>query len=482
VGYSLVLKGGFLIDPTNGRKGSFDIAISNGQVVNVEPEINLTLADRVLDISGAWILPGIIDLHVHSSRRHGGENAYRMLARAGTCTVLDMAGPWEEFLDFALNEGAGLNAACLQQVRPFLTVKDEDPSVTELRELLEKSLTEGAIGLKLLGGHYPLTPEASRRVIEVSNEARAYVAFHAGSTKTSSSIVGLREAIELAEGLRVHIPHINSYCIGGVKSRALDEIVEALSLLEGHRNVFSESYLATINGTSGKCIDGVPESKATQLCLKLIGYLPTKEGMTAAIRDGHVWVNLAQGGENINITGPKAVESWQSRGTVTSVNFPINPPESRFLAATLKNSQGQFIVDALASDGGAHPRNVIVSAGMGLVKAEGLTIEEFVLKSSINPAKLLGCPAKGHLGIGADADITGVDPVSGMPQFSLVGGRLVLWQGALVGSGTTILTTKQGMKGLGAQGVSAIAINPGQGLLYGERSDDPYKMFYNREV
>ena len=363
--YSLVLKGGWLIDPANGRKGSFDIAISNGQVVAVEPEIDLALADRVLDVSGAWVLPGVIDLHVHSSRRHGGENAHRMLARAGTCTILDMAGPWEEFLDFALNEGAGLNAACLQQIRPSLTVKDENPSATELKELLEKSLTEGAIGLKLLGGHYPLTPEASRRVIEVANEARAYVAFHGGSTKTGSNITGLREVIELAEGLRVHLAHVNSYCWGQVKTRALDEILDALSLLEENRNVFSGSYLATICGTSGKCIDGVPESKATQLCLKLAGYPLTEEGMAAAIRDGYGRINFSQGGENINITGTKAVENWRSRGTVTSVNFPLNPPESRFLAATLKNSQGQFIVDAIVSDGGAHPRNVIVSAGMG---------------------------------------------------------------------------------------------------------------------
>ena len=39
----------------------------------------------------------------------------------------------------------------------------------------------GSLGIKLLGGHYPLTSEATARAIEVANQKKAYVAFHAGS-------------------------------------------------------------------------------------------------------------------------------------------------------------------------------------------------------------------------------------------------------------------------------------------------------------
>ncbi len=474
--YSVLLKGGRLIDPANGRHGGFDVGIDGDGVVEVAPELDPGAAARVLDVGDSWIVPGVIDLHVHTSRRHGGYNAHRMMARAGVCTALDMGGPWDEFIGYAAEEGAGLNLAALQQARPGQTVRDEDPSAQELQELLERSLEDGAIGLKLLGGHYPMTPESTRRAIEVANAARAYVAFHGGSTRTGSNIEGFVASVELARDLKLHIPHVNSYCRGQIKERALDEITEALDLLEENRNIISEAYLATINGTSGRCTDGIPESKATQQCLTLAGYPATEDGLEAAIRDGWARINAPIGGENVNITGEEAVKSWRDRGTVTSVNFPVNPPESRLLAATARDSGGNFIVDAIASDGGAHPRNVNVTSGMALVRTEALTPEEFVLKTSLNPARMLGCPTKGHLGEGSDADVTGIDPESGIPTFSLVGGKLVLWRGALVGSGSTILTTESGRASLESSGFQTRVIDVSAGMLYTGRPSDPFSL------
>lgn len=465
-----MLKGARVIDPANGRAGAFDIGISGGKIAEVSQEIDPRRAARALDVTGTWILPGVIDLHVHTSRRHGGHNAHRMLARAGVCTALDMGGPWDEFMEFALSEGAGLNFACLQQVRPGLTVETENPGSAELEALLERSLDDGAIGFKLLGGHYPLDPAASRRVMEVANAARVYVAFHAGTTTTPGNLEGVLEAGQLAQGLRVHLPHVNSYCTGYARARPVDEILEALAMLERCENIISESYLATINGTSARCVDGVPESKATQNCLSRVGYPATEAGLEAAIRDGYGRINLAVAGENVNITGPGAVLSWRARGTVTSVNFPANPPASRFLAATAKDKRGRFIVDALSSDGGGHPRNVTLHHAMALVATEMLTIEEVVLKTSINPARMLGCPDKGHLGVGADADITGVDSASGQPVFSVVGGKLVLWHGALVGSGTTVLTGERGAPAMRQAGVAHKVIDVAAGWLYTGRT------------
>ncbi len=472
--FSTILRGGRVVDPANGRFGTFDVGVDGDRVAEIAPELDPARAGRILEVGDCWVVPGVIDLHVHTSRRHGGYNAHRMMARAGVCTALDMGGPWDEFIEFAGDEGAGLNVASLQQVRPGLTVGDDDPGRGELEALLEKSLEEGAVGLKLLGGHYPMTPDSTRRAIEVANAARAYVAFHGGSTETGSNIEGFVESVELARDLNLHIPHVNSYCRGQIKERAIDEITEALDLLAQNRNIISESYLATINGTSGRCVDGVPESKATAQCLQLAGYPATEEGLEAAIRDGWARINAPRGGENVNITGEEAVRSWRARDTITSVNFPVNPAESRLLAATARNGDGSFVVDAIASDGGAHPRNVNVSSGMALVRTEALTAGEFVLKTSLNPARMLGCPSKGHLGEGADADITGIDPETGSPVFSLVGGELVLWRGALVGSGSTILTTERGVDALQAKGFSTRVVDVAGSMLYSGRPADPF--------
>ena len=81
------------------------------------------------------------------------------MAKAGVTTALDMAGPVESVFEFARNYGVGLNLACLQYVRPGYTVNSQDPTKNELRTLLQKTLNEGGYGFKILGGHFPLTPE-----------------------------------------------------------------------------------------------------------------------------------------------------------------------------------------------------------------------------------------------------------------------------------------------------------------------------------
>ena len=62
-----------------------------------------------------------------------------------------------------------------------------------------------SLGDQTLGGHYPLTSEATARAIEVANQKKAYVAFHAGSLAKGSNIEGFLEAVELANGNCLHM-------------------------------------------------------------------------------------------------------------------------------------------------------------------------------------------------------------------------------------------------------------------------------------
>ncbi len=96
-------------------------------MASVAPSIDCTYAKAAYDVTGKIVIPGVIDLHVHTSKRHAGYNAHRMMARAGVVTALDVGGPLDEFYEYCLSDGAGLNMACLQQVKPGLTVKDDMP-------------------------------------------------------------------------------------------------------------------------------------------------------------------------------------------------------------------------------------------------------------------------------------------------------------------------------------------------------------------
>ncbi len=457
--YDVVLRNGMVVDPVNGRKGVLDVAIANGKVAEIAPDIDFSLAQEWFDVGDFCVVPGIIDLHVHTSSWLGGRFSHKMMARAGVTTALDTAGPIEDVLDISRDYGVGLNLACLQHVRPGHTVKGADPDRGELEALLRISLESGAIGLKILGGHYPLTPEATARTIELVNEHGAYVAFHVGTLATQSNIEGFLEAVELARGHPVHLAHINSYCRGRVRSY-MTETEEAISALVDNPNICSESYLSPINGTSAKCSGGVPESNATGIWLDAGGFAATEEGMEEAIMAGWAQVNMEAGGRTVLATGKAAVDWWRQKGTDTAVSFKVNPPEPRIRLVTAKRESGGFVVDCISTDGGGIPRNVTVEMGLALVKLQALSIEEFVIKTSKNPAKILGLKDKGHLSVGADADITVLDLQRQAPIMGLSSGDVIMYKGHVCGKGCRIITTNAGEANVREKGLDSILIDP----------------------
>lgn len=62
---SLLIKGGRLIDPATKRDGQFDILVKNGKICQVDTDIDASNADEVLNAAGCYVVPGLIDLHVH---------------------------------------------------------------------------------------------------------------------------------------------------------------------------------------------------------------------------------------------------------------------------------------------------------------------------------------------------------------------------------------------------------------------------------
>jgi cytosine/adenosine deaminase-related metal-dependent hydrolase len=457
--YKFVLKNGTVVDPANQRNGVMDIAVAGDQIAEVAEEIDPTLARDCFDVTGKLIFPGIIDLHVHASAWLGGKFGHKMMALAGVTTALDMSGPINSVLDIAKDYGVGLNLACLQYLRPGHTVKNTDPDRTELEQLLQESLQCGAYGLKILGGHYPLTPEATARAIEVAHNNDAYLAFHAGTLETKSNIDGFHEAIDLIRDHPVHLAHINSYCRGTVRPY-MAETEEAIEALTQHPNICSESYLSPVNGTSAKCSSKGPESRVTVMCLETGGFPATEQGLEEAIWAGWAQINLESGGQIILATGEQAVKWWRRHGTDTTVSFRVNPEMPKLRLASAKRDGGDFVVDCISTDGGGIPRNVSVEMGLALVKLQVLSVDEFAVKTSLNPAKILGLKNKGHLGPGSDADISVLDLATQKPVLSLAGGEVIMWHGFVCGRGTRVVTTPAGQDRIKEKGLLPIVVDP----------------------
>ena len=89
--YDLIVKGGTVIDPSQGLNGLNDIAVEDGKIALVAPDISSDEAARVLEVKGNLVLPGLIDLHTHVYDGVNGNGVEADLGgvRAGVTTMVD---------------------------------------------------------------------------------------------------------------------------------------------------------------------------------------------------------------------------------------------------------------------------------------------------------------------------------------------------------------------------------------------------------
>jgi hypothetical protein len=440
--WDLVLAGGYLCDPANNLEGYYDLAIQNGKIAKVAPEISTRAAKEVIELKGKAVVPGVIDSHIHFS--HRSPEGLRMVAQTGVVTAIDFSGDREE-IQKAIDENNafGINIGFLKPAIPKRTLSSVDPGEKELAAFLDSAQREGALGIKLLGGHYPLTPEAVRNLIRLAAKEKVFAASHVGTTRCGSNVDGLAETISLAEGNPLYIAHLQSYCRMQTGKDPVMEAMRAIELVKKAENIRSESYIYLYNGTSGRCTGGIPDSHVTRTCLSMGGFPATEDGIFQAIHSGYAYVHIPRGGEIIKSTGPEAASYWREQGTNAGLSFPANSL-SAAIAIALAKDGGRFVVDVLSTDGGSIPRNKLIENGLALVRIGAFNLSEFVEKTAVNPAKIFNLEGKGHLGVGADADVTVLDLEKGEAYLSIARGRLVMVDGLVVGSGGYFLRGKAG--------------------------------------
>ena len=132
--YSLLLKGGHVIDPQNQIDEIMDVAIRGAEIAQVAQDIPSSTAQKTVDVTGFYVTPGLIDIHVHV---YGGYRGWLFpdvhCVSNGVTTVVDAGGAgWKSFEEFKekiiepsktrvlalLNiVGAGMLGAIEQEVR-----------------------------------------------------------------------------------------------------------------------------------------------------------------------------------------------------------------------------------------------------------------------------------------------------------------------------------------------------------------------------
>jgi dihydroorotase len=63
--YDLLIKNGHVIDPKNHINAKKDIAVANGQIAKVADTIPVSQSKKIIDATGLYVTPGLIDMHTH---------------------------------------------------------------------------------------------------------------------------------------------------------------------------------------------------------------------------------------------------------------------------------------------------------------------------------------------------------------------------------------------------------------------------------
>jgi dihydroorotase len=108
--YDLLLRGGTVVDPRHGPPARRDVAIADGRIAAVAEDLAPGDALAVVDVSGLYVTPGLVDLHVHVYAGTGERDSYAgdnavypdgFTFRNGVTTVADAGGSgWRNFEDF----------------------------------------------------------------------------------------------------------------------------------------------------------------------------------------------------------------------------------------------------------------------------------------------------------------------------------------------------------------------------------------------
>jgi dihydroorotase len=166
----MVLKGGHVIDPKNNIDGIMDVAIDEGKILRVAANIPTDSVFQVVDVTGMYVVPGLIDIHSHNF--FGTEpNAYLSNSftavppdgftfRSGVTTVVDAGGAgWRNFktfkaqtidhsktrvLSFLNIVGSGMKGGAFEQ-----NLADMDAKLTAMEA---KAFPEYVVGIKV--AHY----------------------------------------------------------------------------------------------------------------------------------------------------------------------------------------------------------------------------------------------------------------------------------------------------------------------------------------
>ena len=376
----ILIQNGYVLDPESKRESVYDVLVQDEKIVKVAEKIEVE-ADRVIDATGSYVMPGFIDLHVHLrdpglEYKETLETGGKAAARGGVTTVCAMPNTKP------VTDNAQMIASIHERAKTECPV-----NVIQIG-----AITVGQMGEELAD-------------IEGMAKAGCHAISEDGKSVMNASLY--RKAMKIAKENNISIfAHCEDITMvaGGVMHA--DEKAQALGL-KGITNAVEDVIVAR----------DILLAKETGVRLHLCH---------CSTEDSVKLVEAAKK-EGLPVTAevcPHHFAMTTDDITEDDGNFKMNPPlRGKSDVEALKAGLKADIMDVIATDHAPHSaeeKNCSMKrAAFGIVGLEtmaALTYTELVEtgiltpmqmaeKTSYNPAKILGLADKGAIAEGKIADI-----------------------------------------------------------------------------
>jgi dihydroorotase len=381
---NILIKNGHVIDPANKVDEKLDILLSDGKIARLgKPGSIPADGAQVVEASGKLVVPGLIDMHVHL-REPGFE--YKETIKTG----------------MAAAKAGGFTSVCSM---PNTNPVNDNRSVTEFilseaHDALARVFPIGAITKGSKGEELAEMAELhSAGCVAVSDD---------GKPVMSAAI--MRRAMEYS---KIFDMPVISHC-------------EECTLSD--KGVMNEGFVSTELGLRG--IPAAAEEVMVARDIALAGLTGCRVHIAHVSTAGSVRMVREAKARGVKITAETCPhyftltdEAVRGYNTMAKMNPPLRTAED---VAAIKQGLKDGTLDVIATDHAPHamdeksvefdyaPFGIVgLETAVGLVFKlvhEGvLSLTEAVRKLSFNPASILKIN-KGTLSVGADADITIIDP------------------------------------------------------------------------
>ena len=382
---TILIQNGHVVDPLTKRDEVCDVLVADGKIRKVGVSLQ-DEADRILDASGCYVMPGFIDLHVHF--RDPGLTYKETLETGGKAAV----------------RGGVTTVCAMPNTRPVI---DSGEKVEDVHKRAREVSPAHVIqtGAVTMG-------QSGKELADIAGMAKAgcHAISEDGKSVMNASLYrkGMKEAKKNGVSVFAHCEDI-TMVEGGVMNA--DENAKRLGL-PGITNSVEDVIAAR----------DILLAKETGVRLHLCH---------CSTADSVEMIRLAKE-EGLPVTGEVCPHHFTLSADdirEDDANFKMNPPlRSREDVEALRKGLKDGVMDVIATDHAPHgeeeksqsmmdaPFGIVgleTSAALTyteLVKTGILSIMDMAEKMSYNPAKILGLAEKGSVSEEMDADLVIFDP------------------------------------------------------------------------